>query len=91
LKNLLRDVLDRAVEHVQYAKQHRERVYDDRIYFTSSRRPQNVPEWTCKETRYEAEETDYEDELQYEEEYEEEVEKGEDYYEGKADYQLEEE
>jgi signal peptidase I len=67
LKTLLRDVLDPAVEHVQHAKPQRERIYNDNVYFTSSKRPVNALTWTYKEIHYETDEENYE-ELQNEEE-----------------------
>jgi hypothetical protein len=70
LKTLLRDVLDPAVEHIQHAKQQRERVYNDNVYFTASKHPEDAPTWTYKEIYYETDEEIYKEELlQNEEEY----------------------
>lgn len=66
---LLREVLDPAVENIQQAKQQRERIWNDTFYFTSTKRPNNAPEWTCSAVSYYETETtatdyeDYEDEL----------------------------
>jgi hypothetical protein len=64
LKWLLRDVLDPAVEYVQHAKQQRERIYNDHVYFTSSKPPENAPSWACRESTYY--ETDVTNEYEYE-------------------------
>jgi hypothetical protein len=57
-------VLDPAAEQIQHAKKQRERIYDDRIYFTSSKPPENAPEWTCnKEKIYDETDTEM---LEYE-------------------------
>jgi hypothetical protein len=69
LKTLLRDVLDPAMEHVQHAKTQRERIFNDNVYFTSSRHPKNASAWTYKEIHYETDDEIYVDELQNEEEY----------------------
>ena len=69
MKTLLRDVLDPAVEHVQHAKQQRERIYNDNVYFTTSKHPENAPSWTYKEIHYETDDEVYGEELQNEEEY----------------------
>lgn len=63
---LLREVLDPAVENIQQAKQQRERIWNDTIYFTSTKRPKNAPDWTYSAVNYyetEATATDYEEEL----------------------------
>lgn len=64
MKWLLRDVLDPAVEYVQHAKQQRERIYNDHVYFTSSKPPENAPSWACKESAYY--ETDVTNEYEHE-------------------------
>lgn len=69
MKRLLREVLDPAVEHVQHAKTQRERIYNDNVYFTSSRHPENAPAWTYKEIHYETDDEIYGEELQNEDEY----------------------
>jgi hypothetical protein len=69
LKTLLRDVLDPAVKHVQHVKQQRERIYNDNVYFTASKHPENAPAWTYKEIHYETDDEIYGEELQNEEEY----------------------
>ena len=69
MKTLLRDVLDPAVEHVQHAKQQRERIYNDNVYFTASKHPENTPTWTYKDIHYETDDEIYGEELQNEEEY----------------------
>lgn len=45
---MLREILDPAVEHVQHAKQQRERIYDDSAYFTKSKHPEDAPDWTFR-------------------------------------------
>ncbi|PKC53889.1 hypothetical protein RhiirA1_478373 [Rhizophagus irregularis] len=45
LKHLLRNVLDPEAEYIQHAKKQRERIYDDDIYFTSSKPLKNTLEW----------------------------------------------
>ena len=57
-------MLDPAVEYVQHAKQQRERIYNDHVYFTSSKPPENVPSWACKESAYY--ETDVTNEYEHE-------------------------
>lgn len=42
---LLWEVLNPAAEQIQHAKKQREQIYDDKIYFTSSKPPENAPEW----------------------------------------------
>ena len=64
MKWLLRDVLDPAVEYVQHAKQQRERIYNDHVYFTFSKPPENAPSWACKESAYY--ETDVTNEYEHE-------------------------
>ena len=69
MKTLLRDVLDPAVEHVQHAKQQWERIYNDNVYFTASKHPENALTWTYKDIHYETDDEIYGEELQNEEEY----------------------
>ena len=69
MKTLLRDILDRAVEQVQHAKQQRERIYNDNIYFTAIKCSEDAPTWTYKEVHYETDDEIYGEELQNEDEY----------------------
>ena len=69
MRSLFRQILDPAVEHIQYAKQQRERIYNDAVYFTSSKPPENAPSWTFDEVEYDTDVT-----IEYLEE------EGEDYY-----------
>ena len=57
LKSLLRDVLDQVAEQDHHSKKHRERIYNDEVYFTSSKPPENIPEWANNDTYYETDET----------------------------------
>ncbi|CAB4423968.1 unnamed protein product [Rhizophagus irregularis] len=58
LKHLLRNVLDPEAEYIQHAKKQRERIYDDDIYFTSSKPLKNAPEWALDKAKmYETDET----------------------------------
>jgi hypothetical protein len=57
LRSLFRQILDPAVENIQYAKQQRERIYNDAIYFISSKPPENAPSWTFDEVEYDTDVT----------------------------------
>lgn len=89
--------MDPAVEHIQQAKQQRERLWNDSVYFTSSKHPENAPEWACKpESYYEMEaETDYEEFDRMEEEIQEVVQEeaiqGDDYKYDYRDYRQKDE
>ena len=69
MKSLLHNVLDPAVEHVQYMKTRWERIHNNNIYFTSSRHSKNALAWMYKEVHYETDDEIYGEELQNEEEY----------------------
>lgn len=53
MRGLLREIIDPAVEHVQYAKQQRERIHNDSVYFTATKPPENAPSWTYVDLNYE--------------------------------------
>ncbi|GBB99897.1 hypothetical protein RclHR1_36710001, partial [Rhizophagus clarus] len=58
LKQLLQDVLDPEAEYIQYAKKQRERIYNDDIYFMSSKPLENASEWALDKMKmYETNET----------------------------------
>ncbi|CAB5377985.1 unnamed protein product [Rhizophagus irregularis] len=58
LKHLLRNVLDPEAEYIQHTKKQRERIYDDDIYFTSSKPLKNAPEWALDKAKmYKTDET----------------------------------
>ncbi|GET04677.1 hypothetical protein GLOIN_2v1786037 [Rhizophagus clarus] len=58
LKQLLRDVLDPEAEYIQHAKKQWERIYNDDIYFMSSKPLKNAPEWALDKMKmYETDET----------------------------------
>ena len=40
-------MLNPAAKQIQHAKNQRERIYDDDIYFMYSKPPENIPEWAC--------------------------------------------
>ncbi|GBB96162.1 hypothetical protein RclHR1_00270008 [Rhizophagus clarus] len=58
LKQLLRDILDPEAEYIQRAKKQQERIYNDDIYFVSSKPLENAPEWALDKMKmYETDET----------------------------------
>ncbi|GES82125.1 hypothetical protein GLOIN_2v1474530 [Rhizophagus clarus] len=58
LKQLLRDVLDPEAEYIQHAKKQQERIYNDDIYFMSSKPLENALEWALDKMKmYETDET----------------------------------
>jgi hypothetical protein len=52
LRSLFRQILDPAVENIQYAKQQRERIYNDAVYFILSKPSENAPSWTFDKVEY---------------------------------------
>ena len=54
----MRDVLDPEAEYIQRAKKQRERIYNDNIYFMSSKPLENASEWALDKAKmYETDET----------------------------------
>ena len=54
----MRDVLDPEAEYIQRAKKQQERIYNDNIYFMSSKPLENAPEWALDKAKmYETDET----------------------------------